>query len=169
MNKNAMLVIATIAMVTVITATAFLLLNASKWNDYVDDWVLDQEVHEGDYIEYADRFTVESVDGERCAVRKNNDSGTVEMSKKEFLSMLSARHQLNQYFEGYDYYVTIHNEESLEDGVTVYEGHIHTDIFGTMEEYDAFLYIGSHNILLSWDLEDIDSYILDTNLSFVDE
>jgi len=164
-----MLVIAAVAAIAVLAVALFYMFSGPKWDDPVDDWVLNQEVHEGDYIEYADRFTIESIDGDRCTVRKNSDSSTIEMSKQEFLRLLSAKDQASLFFEGYTYLMTmkLDKEESI-DGLKVFEGEFKTDMYGKIEKFDTEFRIGPHNILETWEIEDLDFYTLDTNLSFVD-
>lgn len=168
MNKNVLIIAAVIAAVAVVAVAAFFLLSGPKWDDPVDNWVLDQDVYEGDYIEYADRYTVVSIDGNTCEVRKNDELSTMAMSKQDFLRLLSAKGQMNQFFSGYKYTMSVHYDKDDSYGTLKnFEGDVRTDKFGFMDDYDIELNIGSHNVLGSWKLEDFGYYILHTNLSFI--
>ncbi len=168
MNRNVLIIAAVIAVVAVAAVAAFFLLSGPKWDEPVDKWVLDQDVYEGDYIEYSDRYTVVSIDGNTCEVRKNDEDATQTMSKQDFLRLLSAKGQMDQFFSGYRYTMSVHYDKDDSYGVTKnFEGDVRTDKFGLMDDYDIELYVGSHNILGSWELEDFGHYNLRSNLSFI--
>ena len=168
MNKNVLIIAVAVAVVAVVAVAAFFLLSGPKWNESVDNWVLDQDVNEGDYIEYADRYTVVSIDGNTCQVRKNDELSTMTMSKQDFLRLLSAKGQMDQFFKGYRYTMSVHYDKDDSFGsMKNFEGDVRTDKFGFMDEYDIELNIGSHNVLGYWELEDFGRYILRSNLSFI--
>ena len=168
MNKNVMIIAGVVAVVAVVAVAAFFLLSGPKWDDSVDNWVLSQDVHEGDYIEYADTYTVESVNGNTCIVRMNNDSSTFSMSKQDFLRLLSAKEQVNRFFTGSYFSIAMHLDNDDSTGsMKKFEGDIRTDKFGFMDDYDVDMYIGPHNILRSWHMEDAGTFMLRTNLPFV--
>ncbi len=158
----------------VVAVAAFFLLSGPKWDDPVDNWVLDQEVKEGDYIEYEDRFTVVSVSGNTCEVKRTGFSGesVMSMSKQDFLRLLSAPVQMKYFFEGFSYNISMHldeEEHTYYGTVKNFDGHVDTNKFGLNRSYDMDMNIGDHNILYSWSIDtDYDEYYtLDTNLSFV--
>ena len=164
MNKNVLIAIAAVAVVAVVAVAAFLLLSGPKWDEPVDNWVLNQNVNEGDYIEYGDRFTVVSVNGNMCEVKKNDDA-PMTMSKQDFLRLLSAKGQMDQVFKGYRYTMAVHYDAGDSYGsVKNFEGDVRTDMRGFMDDCDVELYIGPHNILESWEIENIGHYSLRTNL-----
>ncbi len=167
MSGNDVLIIAAIAVVAVITVAGIFMLTGPDWDDSLDDWVFEQDIHEGDYIEYMDRFTVDSIDGDRFTVHKNNDIDAIEMDKKEFLSLLAVENQLEYYFGEHDFFMKMDRMEDLNDNLKAFKGKLYTDKFGSIEEYDVHLYIGHHNILKFWDLENVVHCFLNTNLPFV--
>ncbi len=108
MNKNVLIVAVAVAVVAVVAVAAFFLLSGPKWDEPLDSWVLNQDVKEGDYIQYNDTYTVVSVNGNTCEVKKNSDTGTITMSKQDFLRLLSAKEQMARLFSGSNYTISAH-------------------------------------------------------------
>ncbi len=168
MNKTILIIVAVVAAIAVVALAAFVLLSGPKWDDPVDNWVLSQDVNEGDYIQYMDKYTVASVSGNTCEVRKNSETATTSMSKQDFLRLLSAKEQLARYFSGSYYSVSAHYEKDESYGsLRYFEGEVRTDRYGFMDEFDIDMFIDSHNILETVDIEDFGIWSLRTNLPFV--
>ncbi|MBR4504186.1 MAG: hypothetical protein IKP20_04355 [Candidatus Methanomethylophilaceae archaeon] len=51
MNKTILIIVAVVAAIAVVALAAFVLLSGPKWDDPVDNWVLSQDVNEGDYLD----------------------------------------------------------------------------------------------------------------------
>ena len=168
MNKSVLIIVAAVAAVSVVALAAFVLLNGPKWDDPVDNWVLSQDVNEGDYIQYMDKYTVVSVSGNTCEVRKNNEAATSTMSKQDFLRLLSAKEQIARYFSGSYCSVSAQYEKDESYGsMRYFEGEVRTDKYGFMDDYEIDMFIESHNILETLDIEDFGIWSLKTNLPFI--
>ncbi len=175
MNKKVLTVLAAIVVVALIGVAAYIVLTGPHWDDPVDDWVLEHDVSVGDYIEYEEKFTVVSIDGDTCTVKKTGPNGesTQSMSKKEFLNLLSAKEQMKLYFDWYSTWITMNSlkQEITQEGtVKTFDGSVDTNKFEESSDYDMSIYVGSHNILQGWSVKVGDGYKsfgLKTNLPFI--
>ncbi len=155
MEKKTIAIVAAIAAVAVLAVASVILLTGDKeWQTTPDSYILGQSVRVGDWIEFDDKeYEVSKVDGDRLTVSTGRYD-YVEMTKKEFLSLLTSKKQLENYAEGMslDYSFNYDGTETINTDFgkrtcKVYHGTATATLLGSKISQNLSLYIGDHGVL----------------------
>ena len=157
MEKKWIIVAVVAAAIAIAGAVAFLMLSSDKeWETTPDDWLLDRSVGVGDWIEFDNtEYKVVSVSGDKYEVKvsKGYSTSYKDMTKKEFLSLLTSKEQLKVWAEAVkiDYSLNYEKTQSISTYLgtkecKVYTGTATGTVLGTKTSFDFSVYIGAHGI-----------------------